>query len=113
VPVRDITRDPVSNDNSLLWQHMRRRMVMRDAPFTVAPGHKHGEAGWQGYRLPIPHDRKLIKSGDYDGILTDYNCASLAERVPLSFEEVKYFTIASLPSDMIGLIVPRRSASGV
>jgi hypothetical protein len=45
-------------------------MVVCDAPFTVAPGHKHGEARWQGYGLPIPHNRKLIKSGDYDGILT-------------------------------------------
>jgi hypothetical protein len=85
---------------SVLRQNVRRRMMMRYAPFTSALDEKHGEARWTWYRLALYHSGKGVKASNYDGVIVDYNCSPFVNRVlvacSLSGREILYDRLSPL-----------------
>ena len=54
---------------------------MSDAPLTVAFGYEHGKPRWNRRWLTIFHSRELVKAGDNDSIITNYDIVSFLDRV--------------------------------
>src|SRR6516225_9640479 len=66
---------------SVLRQNVRRRMMMRYAPFIPTLGYKHGETRWGGNRFAIDHPSKSVKTSDHYCVLVDYDCAPFINRI--------------------------------
>src|SRR6516164_7283736 len=60
---------------SVLRQNVRRRMMMRYAPFISALGDKHGESRWGLNWFAIDHPSKSVKASDHNCVIVDYDCA--------------------------------------
>src|SRR5512146_3292848 len=65
----------------LLCLNVRRRMVMRDMPFTAALGNEHGETRRPRYRLAFLHTGKLVKARDHNGVVAYHNGVTLLDSV--------------------------------
>src|SRR6516164_1414027 len=66
---------------SVLRQNVRRRMMMRYAPFIPTLGDKHGETRWGRNRFAIDHPSKSVKTSDHYCVLVDYDCAPFINRI--------------------------------
>ncbi len=64
---------------------------MRYAPFISALGDKHGKSRRPRNWFVIDHPSKSVKTGDYDRVIVDYDCAPFINRIllPLPFKGVK------------------------
>jgi hypothetical protein len=72
---------------SVLRQNVRRRMMMRYAPFISTLGDKHGETRWGRNWFAIDHPSKSVKASDHDCATVDYGRSSgstgLSPNLPL------------------------------
>jgi hypothetical protein len=78
-------------------------MMMRYAPFISPLGDKHGETRWAGNWFAIDHPSKSVEASDHHCVIVDYDRAPLINRILIT---------GSVPSEITGLTVPRRIASG-
>jgi len=88
--------------------------MMRYAPPTSTLGDKHGEARWTRYRLALHHSGKRVKTGDFNSVIVDYDCAPFVNRVFVAGSfcgcEISYDRLSPLGNN--GTDSSRRIASG-
>jgi hypothetical protein len=65
----------------LLRWNERGRVLMSDKPGAIALGDKHREPGWKRDRLAILYNRKLVKTGNHDSVVTQQDGAPFTDCV--------------------------------